>query len=97
RCLCGLDADAVAVAGKTEGSLARAALVGNSDVHEADGFFGRAAARAGDSGDADADGRAGAFADAVCESKRHLGTDSALRFDQLRCNADERGFQFVAV
>ncbi len=67
RLLRGLKADALAVAGEARGAFAAAALVGDADVHQAHGLFGRSPARAGNSRDADAQCRAGAFANAVSE------------------------------
>ncbi len=78
RRLRGLQANAVAVAGEAKGALAGAALVGDADVHQADGFFGRSAAGPGDSGDADAERGAGALANSVGERERHFGADGAF-------------------
>src|SRR5579863_10007682 len=93
----GVLADALAVAREAIGAFARTVLVGEADVHEANWFFWRAAAGASDAGDSDADGCAGAFADAVGERERDFRADRAFRFDQGLRNADQRSFQFVAV
>src|ERR1700735_3119322 len=90
RLLGGLKADALAVAGEARGAFAAAAFVGDADVHEADGFFRRSATRAGDSGDADAERRAGGVANAVGEGQGSVGTDRAFRVDNVGGNADER-------
>ena len=82
RGLRGVHADAFAVAaGELETALARAAFVGDANVHEADGFFRRAAARPRNSRDAHADCRARAFADAIGKSERHFRAYCAFRFD----------------
>ena len=51
----GVLADALAVAGEAVGAFARAVLVGEADVHQADRLFGSSAAGASDAGDSDAD------------------------------------------
>ena len=90
-------ANAFAVAGKAIGAFARAVLVGETDVHQTDRFFRRAAAGSGDAGDAHAERRAGAFADSIGERESHFGADRAFCFDNAPRNADEGGLQFVAV
>ena len=90
--MCGVLADALAVAGEAIGAFARAVLVGEADVHQADGFLGSSAAGAGDAGDTDANGCARAFADAVGERECHFGADRAFGFDQRLRNADEGSF-----
>ena len=72
RSLRGVSADAVTVAGKAKGALARPALIGDADVNEADGFFRRATAGAGDAGNSKAQGmrRCGA----ECPSARASAT-----------------------
>src|SRR5580704_1481091 len=90
-------ANAFAIAGKTISAFAGAVFVGEADVDEAHRFFRRAAAGTSDAGDADAESRASAFADTVGEGERDFGTDRAFRFEQTLRNADEAGFQFVAV
>src|SRR5271156_16860 len=82
RGLRGKLANALAIAGKATGAPAGAVLVGETDVDEADGFFRRAAAGTSDSGDADAESRASAFADAVGERQGDFGADRAFCFDQ---------------
>ena len=93
----GVLADALAVSGKAIGAFARAELVGEADVHEADRFFGSSAGGSGDAGDTDADGCASAFADAVGKRECHFGADRAFGFDHCLRNADQGSFQFVAV
>src|SRR5271154_3735058 len=97
RGLRGKLANALAIAGKAIGALAGAVLVGETDVDEADGFFRRAAAGTSDSGDADAESRASAFADAVSERQCDFGADRAFCFDQTLRNAYQRNFQLIAV
>ena len=97
RLLRGLEADALAVAREAGGAFATAALVGDADVYQADWFFGCSAARPGDSGDADAQRCAGAFANAVGESESCLGADRAFGVDYVGRHADQGGFQLVAI
>ena len=85
-------ANAFAIAGKAIGAFARAVLVGETDVHQTDRFFRRAAAGSGDAGDADAESRAGAFTDAIGEGESDFGADRAFRFDNALRNADEAWF-----
>src|SRR5271154_1674777 len=65
RLLRGLKADALTVAGEAGGAFAAATIVGDADVNQAHGLFGRSPAGAGNSGDADTECSAGAFANAV--------------------------------
>src|SRR5271154_5808393 len=65
RLLRSLKANALAVAGEAGGAFAAATIVGDADVHQAHGLFGRSPAGAGNSGDADTECSAGAFANAV--------------------------------
>ena len=78
--------------GKWKRRLARASLVGDADVHEADWLFRRAAAGPGNSGDAHAERRARSLADSVGESQRHFRAYCAFGFDQLCGNIDQRVF-----
>ena len=93
RGLRGVPADAFAVARELEPALSRSSLVGDADVHQSHGFFRRAAAGPGDAGDADAERRAGDFANSVGQREGHFRADRAFRFDQLRRDADERRFR----
>src|SRR5580692_3206722 len=90
-------ANTFTIARKAISAFAGSVLVGEADVHQAHGLFRRTAAGTGDAGDADAESRAGAFADAVGEGERNFGADGAFRFDQTLRNADESGLQVVAV
>src|SRR6202167_4449128 len=97
RLLRGLEADALAVAREARSAFAAAALVGDADVYQADWFFGCSAARPGNSGDADAQRCAGAFANALGESESGLGADRAFGVDYVGRHADQGGFQLVAI
>ena len=88
RLLRGLKAYALAVAWKARGALARVALIGNADVHQADGLFRRSSAGAGDASDADAERCAGTFANAFGESEGCFGTDGAFGVDYVCGHAD---------
>src|SRR5580698_1761229 len=65
----GEGADAVAIAGELVAAFTGAVRIGDADVDEADWFFWRAAAGAGDASNADADGGAGAAANSVSEGE----------------------------
>src|SRR5580704_959577 len=98
RCLRGVHTDAFAVAARElEAAFARAALIGNTDVYEAYGLFRRAAARPRYSRDAHADCGACYFANAIGKRERYFRAHCALRFNQLRRNANESRLQFIAV
>src|SRR5580704_2611532 len=90
-------ANTFTIAGKAISAVAGSVRGGEADVHQAHGLFRRTAAGTGDAGDADAESRAGPFADAVGEGERNFGADGAFRFDQTLRNADESGLQVVAV
>ena len=85
----GLMANSVAVAGESKGSLLRILLVDNSDVNQSDGLFRSPPAGAGDSGNSDAESRAGAIADAVCQRESHFRADRALGLNHGLRDADE--------
>ncbi len=98
ECLCGgpfADARAVAAEGALDsvGGLP----VGDGEVNQADWFFLGAARGAGDAGDADADGCAGAQADAVCEGLGHLSRDCAVLIDEFGGYAGEFVLEGVGV
>src|SRR4029077_1725779 len=93
----GVHANPLAIAGELETAFAWTSFIGDADMHQANGFFRRAAAGARDSRDAYADRRARSLADAVGESQRHFGAYRAFGFDQLCRDIYQRGFQFIAV
>ena len=64
--------------GKRTGVVLDSGGVGERDVNQSHGFFRRAAAGSGDAGDADAEGRAGAPANAGGQRLRDLRADRAL-------------------
>ena len=72
RGLGGVPADAFAVAGEAQDAVACAIGVGQGDVNEADGFFRRAAGGPGDAGNADAQRRADAAANALAPAPAQL-------------------------
>ena len=71
--------------------------VGEGDVDQADGLVFGAAGGAGDAGDAQAEGCAGAQADAVGEGFGDFGGDGAVLRRSARRDAGEGGLECVGV
>src|SRR6185436_6918847 len=75
----------------------RLVAVDDGDRHRADRLLRRAAARAGDAGDADADAGAGARANALGHRLRHRLADRAVLRDQRFRHARQLRLRAVAV
>ncbi len=71
--------------------------VADGDVNQADGLGFRGAGGAGDAGDSQAQGRAGARADAVGEGFGDFSGDGAVLRDEFGGHAGERSLELVGI